>query len=574
MALTIRTEAPKSSRSYNQDPRIRSIDELQRIGVDARDDFLGDDWAEKAKKFYSLDGLLGRAPSFRPQVSIPQLQMLSISEATDLTDSSPKVYIYDKRSGDTDTQRSRAFQEQWRDTGINHQLLYAALWAQFTGIGFIQLGYDPFGDNGFGRIWSASRDPDTAAIDPGAKTMRRDSCSYLVLEDRLYPDQVGYYWPETGAGLRAESIMPGGKNSPAVLPGVPQKLRMPEGPMRMAYAGNEADEINSDGRMRVRYLYIDDRTIEVVREQAGGDAAKVVEKGTWRKALRYPNMRLIVAASGTQGRVVADGDNPTPGGRFPITPIYGLPALTGFYPPAPIKFTQDLQAYCERLLTQLFENTVRLNNGIWFIDKGTGITADSFGGLPGELSIIDDGSRIPQCVFPNAISPQTIQFVQYLLGLQKELQGHSQSREGSPGAGNISADLFEASIYQSQRLTRCRARMLAHSIQEIATTMFDLMATNFTEDRSYATTEGGFSLATWKPIYGLGARNIHLHIDPASLLPISQAAMRQLAPTLRSEGAIDTQTLLESLGVPDANGIAQRVQREQALAALQKLQRR
>ena len=96
MPLTIRTES-KSSANYNADPRIRSIDELQRIATESRDDFLGDDWANEAKRFYSMEGLLGKAPSFRPQVQIPQLQMLSVSEATDLTDSSPKVYIYNKQ---------------------------------------------------------------------------------------------------------------------------------------------------------------------------------------------------------------------------------------------------------------------------------------------------------------------------------------------------------------------------------------------------------------------------------------------------------------------------------------------
>jgi hypothetical protein len=69
-------------------------------------------------------------------------------------------------------------------------------------------------------------------------------------------------------------------------------------------------------------------------------------------------------------------------------------------------------------------------------------------------------------------------------------------------------------------------------------------------------------------------RNNRLHIDPASLLPISQAAMRQLAPMLAEQGKIDTETLLESLGIPDAAGIAQRATRELSLAALQKMKRR
>lgn len=582
MALTLWTEAPKTSRHYNSDPRVRAIDELQRISSDHRDDKLGDDWYQEAKKFYTLEGLVGRAPTFRPQVNIPQLQVLSISEATDLTDSSPRVTIYDRATGNTDQERSRAFMEQWRECWTNYHLLFASLWAQFVGIGFMQYGYDPFADSGFGQVWCAKRNPDSVWVDPGASTLRAGTdCTYIVLEDRYYPDQVAYFWPETGAGMQAEPITGTSQASPAAASGMPHKLRMPDGPMRLAVGPNEADELQSDGRLRTRYLFIDDRTIEIVQEQAGGQSAKVVEMGMARdsrghptRRLKYPNMRLIVCVAGSSGRVVADGDNPTPGKRFPIVPIYGLPPLDGLYPPPPARYTRDLQSYCEKLATQVFENCVRLNNGIWFVDKGTGIHPESFGGLPGELAMIDDNSRIPQAVFPTPIQAPVLQLIQYLLGLQKELQGHSQSREGSPGAGNLSPELFEASIYQSQRLTRCRARMLAKSIHEMATLQFDYMAQYYGESRAFASNEGGFAMSTWKPVYGLGARTMKLHIDPVSLMPISQAAMRQMAPMLKQEGAIDNQTLLEALEVPDAKGISDRLNREMALAALQKLKRR
>jgi len=152
MPLTIRTER-KSSPTYNEDPRSRCIDELQRISQDIRNDFLGDDWAENARKFYNVEGVVGKVPSFRPQVQIPQLQVLSISEATELTDVSPKVYIYDKATGNVDSARSKAFQEEWKSLCVNHHLMFSSLWGQFAGIGFLHFGYDPFADQGFGSIW-------------------------------------------------------------------------------------------------------------------------------------------------------------------------------------------------------------------------------------------------------------------------------------------------------------------------------------------------------------------------------------------------------------------------------------
>src|SRR5882762_4656944 len=271
MPLTIRTER-KSSPNYQEDPRARCIDELQRISRASRNDFLGDDWAENARKFYNVEGIVGKVPSFRPQVQIPQLQVLSITEATELTDISPKVYIYDKGNGQVDAARSRSFQEEWKSLWVNHHLMFASLWAQFTGIGWLQFGYDPFLDLGFGSNWCRSISPDHLDVDPGAQC--RSDSTYMVKEDRLYPDQVTYYWPETGSGLEAEAISPGlgARNSPASVGTLPPKMRFPEGPMRQFDGPTEGESVEADGRLRVRYLFIDDRTVELVKDEAGGDS--------------------------------------------------------------------------------------------------------------------------------------------------------------------------------------------------------------------------------------------------------------------------------------------------------------
>lgn len=581
MPLVIRTES-KSSPNYNEDPRARAIDELQRIARETRDDYLGDEFAENARKFYSVEGVTGKVPSFRPQVNIPQLQVLALSESTELTDLSPKVYIYSKSDGSVDEQRSRSFQEEWKYLWVNHQLLFASLWAQFTGVGFIQLGYDPFLDSGVGSIWCRHVAPDHLDVDPGASC--RQDATYMIKEARLYPDQVTYYYPETGAGMEAEAINPGlgARQSPASVGTLPPKIRFPEGPMRQFDGPVQSEGVESDGRLRVRYLFIDDRTVELVKDIAGGDSAKVIDKaqqtdktGRLTRRLRYPNKRLIVCVSGRTSRCVADGDNPTPGNCFPFIPIYGLPPLAGFYPPPPTRYSRDLQALCERTLTQIFENVVRLNNGIWFLDKNAGIDLNSFQGLPAEVVEYDgQAGKPPQFESPQPIQESVMKLIQWMLATQKELQGVNPAREGQPGAGNLSAELYEASIFQSKALTRCRARLLAYSVSEIANLLYDMMATHYRKERAYASSEGGFSVSTWKPYMGEGARNIKLHIDQNSLMPISQAAMRQMAPMLKESNSIDTETLLEALGVPDAHAIAQRTSRELALQALQKAKRR
>lgn len=567
MAFTVNTER-KFTPNYNLDPRVRAMDELQRMSGDSRSKFLGENWFPEVRDFYNLTGNTLRTPTFRPRVTIPQLQVMSISEATELSDASPKVFIYDRTSGKVDDNRGRVFDEQWKHSSINYYLMYALLWAQISSVGWIQVGYDPTAEYGLGSVWGCHRDPETVYVDPGA--MSTEDWQYVCLEDRYYPDQLIDFWPETSIGIEAEPYMPGSYQSPEGF-----GFKLPEGPMSITSGPVGGEVRHGDARVRTRTLFLTDHTIEVTRDYAGGDTARIVERGigkpvnSVRKMPRYPNKRMLVEAG---GRVVADGDNPTPKGKFPLVPIYALPPLTNFYPPPPTRFTKDLQDLAGRMMTQTFENAVRINNYVWFIDESTGITTEAFGGLPGEVQIINPNSRPPTLIAPTPMPQHMTQLPQMLLGLQKELQGYSENRQGQPGAGNISPELFEASLYQSKTLTRCRERLLAHSVHEIAQQLFDHMATYYTGARSFPSMNEDFETIPWLPL--APSNKLGLYIDPTSLNPISKSAMRQLAPQLRQSGALDVTSYLRALDWPDADAVAEKIDREMQLAALAKARKR
>lgn len=570
MSLTVytRDQPAKTSPNYNIDPRVRALDELQRMSLDHRDKFLGPNWFPEVRDFYNLTGSGLRSPSFRPKVTVPQLQVMSISEATELSDSSPRVYIYDRMSGKVDDQRGRVFDEQWKHSSINYYLLYGILWAQISSIGWMQVGYDPTSDYGLGNVWCCHRDPETVAVDPGS--MSTEDWQYVILEDRLYPDQIIDLWPESGRDIEAEPYMPGSFHSPEGF-----GFKLPEGPMSVTSGPVGGEVKHGDARARTRTIFLTDHTIEVTRSNAGGDAARTVESGfgkgvnSVRKMPRYPNKRMLVEA---RGRVVADGDNPTPRGRFPLVPIYALPPLTDFYPPPPARFTKDLQDLAGRMLTQTFENAVRINNYVWFIDENTGITTESFGGLPGEVQIINANSRPPQLIAPTPMPVHMTQLPQMLLALQKELQGYSESRQGQPGPGNISPDLFEASLYQSKTLTRCRERLLAHSVKEIAEQVFDHMATYYTGQRAFPSMDENFETIPWLPLSD--SNKLGLYIDPNSLQPISKSALRTMAPALRQAGALDVLTFLKAIDFPNSEEVAEKMNQELMLSALAKARKR
>lgn len=552
------------------DARVRQLDELQRISREARDRYLGPNHFTQVRELYDITDAGTSTPSFRPYVRVPQLQVLMLAEATDLSDATPRAYIFNRKTGKRDDPRERAFQNHWQQSFVNEELLMAQLWSLFSGLGYLQVGFDFAGRGGRGEVWIQHRDPSTVFPDPAAKHDRNEQggWAYVVIEDRLYPGQIARLYPETGKDFLRRAVS--SSSSPVTLGGSADEagygFEMPPGPMSsMGYGGRQTP--TGDGRVVVRTAFLLDDTVEVVRDFAGADAAEGVEK------LRplYPTGRFIVEA---EGRILADGANPVPLGWFPLIRVLGLPALKGFFPPPPVRFTLDLQRLAERMLTQTYENAVRLNNGIWFIDEKTGITAEDFGGLPAEVRIINSDSRPPQAVWPEPMPQHFVELPTLLLQLQRELQGFTPSRAGQPGAGNISPDLFEASVLRSQTLTRLRGRLLARSVQRLAELMFRMMAKFYVHDEVFYTAAEQFDQqsadqqpASWNSLKGVYDEH-EIQIDPASIKPVSQAALRSIVPELRQLGLIDPKTALELLEVPDAERIAELIRNERVLAAI------
>jgi hypothetical protein len=574
MAFTTITRR-KSEQSA--DPRSRQIDELQRISVERRNQFLGPDWYRTCRILYNLLQGSASRPSFRPAVLIPQMQLLAFSEATDLSSLSPKVYITKKR--ERDAEREKAFQDDWRAQSINNRLLFAELWALYAGTSFLQVGYDPNARQGDGEVWTDWVDPETVYPDPSARSDR--DWTYVILESRLYADEVKALWPETATGIQPRRA----SGSPTLVnvgESAGYSFEMPPGPLS-AMPGSPASRQAWDGRLKVRVLFTDDYSLLEVKEKAIDKALNALastQAAVKPKHLRkYPNGRFIVEC---EGRILADGDNPFPRTdrvKFPVIPLWALPNLTSFWAPPPPRFSLDLQELAGRMYSQAFENAVRLNNGIWFIDEATGIEAEDFGGLPGEVRIINAQSRIPEIRWPAPMPEHMLKMPAILLALQKELWGFTQVREGQPGKGNVSAGLFDASLYQSQFLTRLRSMLLAEAVQKLAEIRFFSMCRFYRNSRYFPSfnptseeEDKAFSFSEWKPLDA--SADMQIHLDPGSVRPISQAAMRQLVMGLRSAGLIDAPSALEILEIPDAEAIAEKVEKEQQLAALARTKKR
>jgi len=121
--------------------------------------------------------------------------------------------------------------------------------------------------------------------------------------------------------------------------------------------------------------------------------------------------------------------------------------------------------------------------------------------------------------------------------MQRRIQGFTPARQGQPGDGNISPELFDESILRAQGITQLRGRLAAYSTQRLAELMFYTMARYQRRMKfPYSDPSTGFSLVDWKAIDRPDQYDIFL--DPASIAPMSQTMLRKLVPQLIELGVL------------------------------------
>ena len=460
-----------------KDLRSRQLDELCRISEDARREVYGPNHDDDTLNFYNLRDRTRKTPTFRPAIRAPQLQVLLLSDATDLTDASIRVHINHKTSG-RDEQREKAFQEHWKQEKFNFYLLQSQIYAQFGGSSFLQVGYDPLARQGEGNVWLRARKQQGIYVDPISPWP--EDWTWCIIEDQMYLDEIRMRFPD-----HADSVNPKTAKSEALAGPPAGGIEMPPGPMSVTVRGLPGgQQYNADGLLKVRTLFAKDSTLRDLTDSEKTEFAKR-SMPIPKKLPKYPNGRMIVDAEGT---ILVDGDSWVPLQlMWPIVPVWALPPYDTVWAPAPSKITKSLQDASERLMTQTFENAYRTNNAVVVINAASGITADSIGGLPGELIVVDPNAPQNSIEFkyPPQMPAQMVQLPMQYLQLQKELQGFSQSRQGNPGAGNVSADLFESSVSQSQSITRLKSRLFAYSVQRVAELSFATMCTFMTNKRTF-----------------------------------------------------------------------------------------
>jgi hypothetical protein len=574
----------KSAKQEHIDPRARHIQEWREASDSARNKALGENFAKTAEDLYNLQDAMTPGPVYRPSLSIPLLQRIMLEEANQVSNLSPRMYVFPSAgssdpsyqgaqqadsslpsSSARDLAREVSLQAQWQISKMNLHLLMAGLTARYCGAGWIVAGFDPDLSRARGGMWARSIDPRLVFFDPGTDYTWNPSYAgwgtWMNLED------VRLKWPETSRAVQPKHTS-GGFQPFSGDSGY--GISQPPGPMSSmpSAPGQNAKTQSTESRVLVNHCFCRDYTREAV-EKPDVPTTSLIDPEV---RLKYPNGRWLVECGGV---ILQDGDNPYPprrditAPRFPIFPNYVLPPLFGPWGIPVTRMTENMQRLAQRFYSQIFENGLRMNNALWVIDENTGIDIDGFGGLPGEVVTIKPGSRPPQPITPSAIGAGAMQGAEKLLALQNDVLGFSASRQGDPGAGNVSTDLFDSAVLQSSGLLQLAGRFLSETTQMVGEFMFDTMCKYM--DKSNLPYRGpeGITLASWAGMVDPSTYDVAL--DEASVRPLSEAIVRKITPDLMKSGVVGPERGLRTLGYPDPEGIASEQQTQQALAALAKV---
>lgn len=558
------TRNKKSDPDEYRDKRVKHIEEWVRASEDYRNKTLGENFQKEAEELYNLTDSGSPSPTFRPLVRIPELQKMMLEEANQLSDCSPMIYVFS--SEERDKQREKSLQAQWYRAKINWHILFASLVSRYCGVGFVCANFDPNLRNGKGGFWAKSLDPRFIGFDPS--TDYTWDPAYVYWETYMNLEEVRKNWPDTSKNVKPRY----GSAPVAPLKGDSgYGFEMPSGPMNSIPGmpvSTGGRKYLSDTRVKVRNVFCKDYTRELLNQRDLPDGQLTDPEFMWK----YPGGRWLIECEGV---ILSDGDNPYPhksdfnAPHFPLFPIWAIPPLFSPWGIPVTRLSNDLQMLSQRLYTQTFENAIRLNNGVWFIDSNTGIDAEAFGGLPGEIQTINPGSRLPEQKFPQQMPAHMTQLPEKLLELQRQVHGYTQARQGNPGAGNISTDLFDSAVLQSSGMLQLSGRLLADTCSNLGDFIFKTMGKFCSKQTLPFRSTDGIDIAKWEGIFRPDQYDIML--DETSIRPLSEAIVRKMTPELMKTGIVSTERGLRAIGYPNAEEIAKEQKENLELQALAKV---
>jgi hypothetical protein len=509
-------------------------------------------------------------PSYKPPVVVNELRTLVMAEASDLSDARFRPYVMkDPRRGERDVNAERALRAIWEREQVELKLAYAVVWALILGTGFLRVQWDPDGFHGMGDVTVEDVDPRRMLPDPDAIDDRK--WLYCIVESTMDVTEIRRLFPISGYRVLPEerwSLRNKARLEPDTL-----KWHGYEGPLTDDSLLGRGVLGYKKARARVLDCFVlDDGVERVVSARKNPDGSTYYDENGNQAydeqiRARYPNGRRIIGANGV---ILYDGPNVNPNGDFGILRVSLEPTLGRFWGSGFIQQTGELQLAADKLMSNIVENSIRLNNGIIKATANTGVDWESFTSMPGQIVQINPNSDF-NIIYPQPMPPDMVQAPWRMLDMQRRILGFHENRLGQGQAGNTSAELTETEISQSLGPTRLRAKLLYFTVKRLAEMIFARMAYGYTTERVIPAVEGeSFKPVVWEPL--TDPARYYTYVDPASFQIMSQTMLKRLSLALLKAGAIDTQSALETIGWPDWEMVSERMAKAAEAKVQQEMQ--
>jgi len=569
MAAGLSDTPTKAILTQEEQNTNKILDEMWRLGVRKRDEILGQDYFARLKDFWNFRTGVASAPTptFRPPIRFSDLHWMMIQEAGDLTDNSPLFVIPDIDAHRRDD-HEKALRGQWYIGRYNMSFFHASLEALLAGTGVLMMLYKTAARGGRGTVSLKWIDTENFVVDPACNSYMPDTdlnWQYVVYRARLSIDEIRRSFPNASRRL-PRFPSPAAANVPKIggsISQAPDSMQLPPGPMRQQHFGPLGQ--SSDVRTLEYHLMLDDGR-KTAEDIDGNSTTALLPEPSDEPA--YPTGRLWIRCDG-----VCLYDGPNPFAKFPFIPVQVHPPRNQFWAPPPARYVMQLVEIAQSLARQKVENAIRLNNGYIVINEAAGLNADSVLGLPGERIIVrgvDGVDKAFKIVTPPQFPDQLWNMDDALLNKMRITFGHDDTRQGKLPAGNVSSNLFDASLSRASGLTNIRARLMEPAIQLAAELVYSTMLRyqNPTMFPLPNEQSGAMDFIRWSGASPQAFDDWELLVDPASIRAMSSAMARQYAMLLRNMGILPVKDTLVALGWPDAERIAADVQRDQQMQLL------
>ncbi len=396
--------------------------------------------------------------------------------------------------------------------------------ARVTGTGVIKVYWNPLLDD----VALEAVDPMTVFPDPAAR--RVDQCEFIALRN-VYSEEA------------AERIFNG--------EGEMEKIDLDKAEYVSAgssgYLADTRDDINEPPKSK---------RVEV-----------------WEVYHEFGDKLMIY----TGRQVLFDGDNPTPGKRFPVFFFPAEPTINRFWSTSPFAALIPIQRDINKRLTRINTHQRYTAPPAWYTDdwqsKLTRI-------VPGQVHRVHPGTGIRPLEGPQ-LTPQMFQAIDWDRRHFDIVGGVQDVNRGEPPSAAASGILVQQ--LQQTATTRLTGplRFWAHTWMEVGQTVLETMQRWYAEERMVPVVRDGVGARVrispdmlgvpqetgeynedGEPIMEVVPIPYRVVVQPSGDLPLSAAAQAQLAIQLAQMGAIDVPALLKAVNFKYRDEVVQRAQQQ------------